>query len=636
MDLLSKAMELAENGIPVIALKAGEKTPITKNGVKDATTDLRRIEWWWEMYPGANIGIPMGSISGLIGLDIDYKDGCRGDFLRSIPRTVVTKTANGGNHAFFKYNPKIKNNLRVEPGVTVRSDGYYFVVPPSRLGDGKEYEFINGDFIKGGVEELPNWIEKKSEDEERNSKKPFQLPKEIMDGEGREENLFKFAAALRSKGLDGNEILTALEIANDRCVPPKPSGDLIRISKSVCRYESGASITPHQQELSFIDTTEKGNPKGTMANLRALLDHLEIIVRYNVISKEEEIIIPNAKFTIDNRAVATLAHIISESNRVSLPTRNLCDFLSHLADQNLYNPVTTWIESIPWDGQSRLEDIYDTVTSPSPLKKTLMKKWFLSCVAAAYEPNGVAAGGVLVFRGNQFIGKTKWFKNLAPESLNVLKDGAILHPDNKDSVFQVVTKWLVELGELDATFRKSDIAQLKAFLTKDQDVIRRAYAKKESHYARRTVFFASVNEKCFLNDPTGNRRFWTIECDHIAWEHGIDMQQLWAEIAVLYKTGHGWHLSKEENEELSASNEGFQQADPIEEEVRNNFAWSDKIFMRDWLTATQVCQKIGIEHPNNLQAKRVGAALRKFIAEKPKTIDGLTRFPVPPYHKPVI
>jgi putative DNA primase/helicase len=49
-----------------------------------------------------------------------------------------------------------------------------------------------------------------------------------------------------------------------------------------------------------------------------------------------------------------------------------------------------------------------------------------------------------------------------PKELGVVQDGMMLRPDDRDSVKQVVSHWLVELGELDATFRKSDIAQLKA------------------------------------------------------------------------------------------------------------------------------------------------------------------------------
>ncbi len=632
--LLDAALAYAEAGIPVFPLAPGKKNPITKNGVKDATTDPEKIRHWWRINPQANIGVPMGLVSGIIGVDIDYKDGCKEDFLSRLPPTVTQKSPNGGHHAFFKYtNGPIRNNLKLEKGATIRSDGYYFAVAPSQLESGSAYEFIGPDFVKGEVSEVPNWFQEIGEKVEE-EKKPFVMPEQILDGEGRESKLVSLAGALRAKGLDQNEILAGLQAANTRCVPQKPIKDLERIAESIAKKPAGVEKERLSGNFDFnFPHIGKRGPKSTLENVKELIGVLGINVRYNVISKEEEILIPNAQFTIDNKANATLAYIISWCNRVSVPTGNLSEFISSIADSNLYNPVTTWIESTPWDGESRLQDLYDTIASPTPLKNALMRKWLLSAVAAAYEPNGVSAHGVLVFRGAQYIGKTKWFKNLAPQELNVLKDGAIIRPDDKDSVFQIVSKWLVELGELDATFRKSDIAQLKAFITKDQDVLRRPYAKKESHYARRTIFFASVNEQCFLSDPTGNRRFWTIDCDAITWDHGINMQQLWAEVRELYRKGETWYLNTEENLALNQSNESFQQMDPIEEKIRSNFSWGDKIFSLTWLTATQICQKIGIERPNNQDAKKAGSAARKLVKEKPKDVNGLTRFPMPPYNE---
>src|SRR5690606_39387898 len=147
------------------------------------------------------------------------------------------------------------------------------------------------------------------------------------------------------------------------------------------------------------------------------------------------------------------------------------------------------------------------------------------------------AEGVLVFQGPQNLGKTSWLKSLAPRELRLIKDGMMLRPDDKDSVKQVCSFWLVELGELDSTFRRADIAQLKAFITQDTDVLRRPYARRESTYARRTVFFGSVNPREFLHDETGNRRYWTIECESINSRHGLDMQQVWAEVLELWRAG---------------------------------------------------------------------------------------------------
>src|SRR5690606_9294822 len=130
--------------------------------------------------------------------------------------------------------------------------------------------------------------------------------------------------------------------------------------------------------------------------------------------------------------------------------------------------VVEWVQSKPWDGVSRVQDLYDTVQAKDEwvepdtkqLKETLIKRWMISAIAAAFSPNGVSAEGMLVFQGSQSLGKTSWLKSLTPPGLELTKDGMLLRPDDKDSVKQVNSFWIVELGELDSTFRRSDLAQL--------------------------------------------------------------------------------------------------------------------------------------------------------------------------------
>lgn len=367
------------------------------------------------------------------------------------------------------------------------------------------------------------------------------------------------------------------------------------------------------------DTTGKAKkPLATIENLAEICRRLEVTVRYNVISKEEEMLIPGHSFSMDNRANASLAWLTSWCKRIEFPTQQVGEYLTFMADQNLHNPVANWIESKPWDGQSRLQDLFDTIgavgesqdASVRSVKETLMRRWLLSAVAAAFQPNGVSAHGVLVFQGAQYMGKTAWFKRLAPKELGVVQDGMMLRPDDRDSVKQVVSHWLVELGELDATFRKSDIAQLKAFLTRDKDILRRAYARKESEFARRTVFFASVNPREFLHDQTGNRRFWTIECASIDYDHGIDMQQLWAEVLHLYRNGEPWVLQGDEHASLEGHNKAFEVIDPIEELILSGLRWNEPPTAWRWRSATEIMTELGRDTCTQGEATRAAHIIR--------------------------
>ena len=359
------------------------------------------------------------------------------------------------------------------------------------------------------------------------------------------------------------------------------------------------------------DTNDKGRPLCTIENLAEVCRRLGVTIRYNVISKEEEILIPSHGFSIDNQANASLAWLSSWCARFRMPTDKLADFVTFLADSNPFNPVAEWITSSPWDGTTRLKDLCDTIEATNnDLKCILILRWMVSAVAAAFEPDGVSAHGVLVLQGDQYLGKTKWFKTLVPAHLGVIQDGLMLRPDDRDSVKQCVSNWLVELGEIDSTFRKSDIAQLKSFITKKNDVIRRAYARKESNYARRTVFFGSVNPKQYLHDATGNRRFWTIEALRIDHSHRIDMQQLWAEIHHYWQQGEDYYLSPDEMDRLNDNNEEYTVADPIQERIQTQLNWNSDPNFWTWKSATEVLMSIGIERPTQSEVTKAAGFIR--------------------------
>jgi putative DNA primase/helicase len=379
------------------------------------------------------------------------------------------------------------------------------------------------------------------------------------------------------------------------------------------------------------DASEKGQPLNTIENLEKLMEAFGITAKYNEVRKAVELTIPGREGnTMDNRGNVALAQLTSICARNRMPQTMLADYVKALADAHSYNPVCQWIESKPWDGVERIQALLDTITvkGDASLKNKLMYRWLISAVASIYHPFGFESHGAIVFTGRQGLGKTRWFKALVPAEMGVTLDGVTLDPSDKDSIVNVVSHWLVELGELDATFRKADIAKLKAFVTKAADKLRRPYDRVESEYQRRTVFCASVNEPTYLVDDTGNRRWWTVPAVHINYDHGIDMQQVWAELLTHYRTGEQWWLTPEENESLANLNAKHEQVTPEEEMTRSKLDWDSSI--RREMTATEVLVAIGYEKPARSQQVLMGKVLRKLTGE-----DGVhkkvgTVFRVPP------
>lgn len=388
------------------------------------------------------------------------------------------------------------------------------------------------------------------------------------------------------------------------------------------------SVNPY----GFPHLSDRGAPKNTRENLEYLLGQYGIQVRKNLVRRTVEVSFLGVQFGADDRLNNSITEIGSLCARNSMPDSKAFDYLKVIADKHQYCPVRSWIESKPWDGLSRIGDLLATVSTSgdAKLKDALMYRWLVSAVAALYKPFGFEAHGALVFVGEQGKGKTSWAKRLVPEEMGVVLTGAILDPANKDTVINAVSHWIVELGELDATFRKADIARLKSFVTQSTDKVRAPYDRVPSEYQRRTVFFASVNDERYLVDTTGNRRWWTVTVSDVDYMHDIDMQQVWAELLTVFRSGEQWHLTAAENAALSSLNEEHGAVDPVEELVYGAFDFS-RPGAGSAMTATDVLLIIGYDKPNKAQATQMSTLLRKLTgAEARKSTGGRRVFAMPP------
>jgi len=373
----------------------------------------------------------------------------------------------------------------------------------------------------------------------------------------------------------------------------------------------------------------------TIANIAFLLMSYGIYVRYNIIRKKLYIILPNTSGTPDNADNVAIAHIISLANLNGITIGQIPSFVEVIGDRNQYNPVEMWIHSQPWDGTDRLNSFYATLVQhadfPEELKRALMYRWLLSAVAAALKPTGFKARGVLTLQGSQSIGKTSWISALVSCPFlreEVLKLDHHLDAGNKDSIITAICHWIVEIGELDSSFKK-DIARLKGFLTADRDKVRRPYSRTDSEYPRRTVFCATLNEHDFLVDSTGNSRWWTIPVTSINYLHGINMQQLFAQLAVDFSNDAQWWLTREEEHLLEQHNKQHRNTSSIRDRILEalNLDYVNENGLPA-LTPTQLLQKLDIKNPTNSQCKECASVLREFVGES-KKIQGVYKWRIP-------
>ena len=387
---------------------------------------------------------------------------------------------------------------------------------------------------------------------------------------------------------------------------------------------------------SFPDRPSRGDsPPCTIENIRYMLDQNNVTVRYNIIKKRTEVTVPWIAGTAENSDAVAMTHIQSMASKYRIPTGLVPAMVEAIGDENAYNPAADWMTSKKWDGDDRLHAMFATIVPcegyPLELRNTLMHKWLLSIAAAATKPDGFKCRGVLTLQGPQGIGKTSWGLSLIDDALlrsKLIKVDHHLDAANKDSLLGVIDHLIGEIGELDSSFRR-DVSRLKGFLTSGSDKIRRPYGRVTVEYQRRTVFYATVNASDFLVDGTGNNRWWTIACDRIDFDHGIDMQQLFAQCVTELEAGAIWWLTPEEEQLLNRQNENHRSFSVIRDLLAGVIDLdANGTTSASAMTATEVLQAAGLDRPNNGQAKEAAQLLRQWFGDS-KRINGRDKWRIP-------
>lgn len=419
-----------------------------------------------------------------------------------------------------------------------------------------------------------------------------------------------------------------------RCLPARcrvPSTKSCMAKKAATSAPAVVTDTPAEtttQRMQLVlPSVNKGKPASTIENLECLLEFYNISVRYNVISKRYDIIIPGEEYSPDNADNAKLARIISRACEIGLPVSQVKNYVEFIGDKNQYNPGMDWILSSPWDGENHLKLLCDTIVAKNEYAKNLfIRRWLIIAVSMLIN-NGLDSACCLVLQGGQGIGKTWWFRKLCPIP-GLVRTGASVDPKNRDSVSQIIRYWLVELGEIGSTFLRSDIDSLKAFITSDMDIIRRPYSLADQTYPRRTALAASVNEFTFLYDPTGNRRYLTVECISVDSYHTVNMQQVFAQIYDEICQGETHMLSGEEKHLVDSINSEHSQVDPTIEALLEAYMWGSSLIGEE-KSASKIAKEIGIKNITQKETRCISAKLR-ILGIKTRSKDGVTLYSIPP------
>lgn len=594
---LNAAIEYASKGMAVFPLKPREKKPLTAHGVKDATTDFDTITRWWKANPNANIGIACGQVSGgLLVVDLDERsNGVSGfDSLHEwetengqLPETARTITGKGGSHILFRVPHKESNRVDLLDGVDIRSDGGYIVAPPSIHPNGNRYEW-EYDPEEYPIAEADETVLSLLSVGKKAAVDKFTSPDKIPDGQ-RNDTIHRLACSLQAKGLGDSSILAACQAENTaKCNPPLSDEEVGKIVESALRYDKGTKAYPSAAvSLDLIyDTDKDGNPK-----IRQCAENVARVILNDptLANKIKEDTFGHRLIYLgqlswrqngdnfgewsdkDDSALRSYLHM-------TYRLRNKGDYedgFNMALLENSYDPLVGYLDALEWDGIPRIDDAlhYMLGVEKNEYNKAVFRLFMQGAVRRAYNP-GCKFDNMIVLIGKQGDGKSTFFKFLACNEDWYSDNFNFRDTKNKATVEYMAGKWILEMGEMEVMKKDTMTSnELKAFISSQADDYRVPYEKRPQRRPRQCIFCGTSNDKNFLKDRTGNRRYWPIDCNATdetksrIFDYKLSkpyLQQVTAEAVAYYKAHPDENLKLPRHIELMAERE---QDEHLEEDV---------------------------------------------------------------------
>lgn len=331
----------------------------------------------------------------------------------------------------------------------------------------------------------------------------------------------------------------------------------IKDFEGISTENSGGNTVPDADPLDWAEKLQRnqnGAVKGTIDNILIILDGdpaLKDKFALNLFANRGEVLgaLPWSKDTkrrlwsdTDNNGLYWyLERMWGITQR-----GNIDSALDIHASVHAFNEVQKYLETLIWDGVPRLDTLFIDYlgAKDTDYNRAVCRKSFTAAVARAMTP-GCKFDNMLILAGPQGVGKSTLIDKMSHGWFN----DSIRTFEGKEASELLQGVWLVEIAELDA-FRRTDIARIKQFLSLRADRYRAAYGRHVKELPRCCVFFGTCNEMEFLQDTTGNRRFWPVDVmtDTPTKSVFTDLtdaviNQLWAEAKARWQLGETLYLT---------------------------------------------------------------------------------------------
>jgi Virulence-associated protein E-like domain len=206
------------------------------------------------------------------------------------------------------------------------------------------------------------------------------------------------------------------------------------------------------------------------------------------------------------------------------------------AFKQAHKSVIEYLASLVWDGTPRLDRwLVDYAgAEDSPRVRAVSRAMLVAAARRARHP-GCRFDQLPVLEGPQGCGKTSALRALAVEDAWFTDEFPL---DERGLVEATAGKWIVAASEL-RNMGLSDVAALKACLSRQHDAHRGPYVREVSQVPRQFVVVGTADMTAgYLCGATGSRRFWPVRVRRFDLDKlRVDRDQLWAEAATVEATG---------------------------------------------------------------------------------------------------
>lgn len=306
--------------------------------------------------------------------------------------------------------------------------------------------------------------------------------------------------------------------------------------------------------LGSLDTDKNGKIRNTRPNIALILEHDEHLRDKLWFNDLDKFIYIRGKLPWGgqdkwgNNDPGALRTYIERRYGVDATTKT-DDAMASVLFKHTYHPIRDYLNGLTWDGHDRLDTLLVDYlgAEDTPLTRAVTRKHFTAAVARVFEP-GCKYDYILMIVGGQGIGKSSLMRVMGGDWFS---DSLKTFDGGKTCIEQLRTGWLHEIAELDG-MRRSEVTQVKAFISCQTDRYRPAYGRVVESVPRQCVFCGTTNERYFLKDVTGNRRFWVVAVDGNRRQYdsvasamealALVRDQLWAEALHRYKSGEPLYL----------------------------------------------------------------------------------------------